>query len=104
MAKHSRARSALIGLSWGAGHASTIVALGAPVVLWTAELPSTARCAVEAIIGVIIFALGLRLLLRRGRGDAHTRAHRRPHGLREAYAVGVLHGAGGSAGMGLLII
>jgi hypothetical protein len=104
MARSSRVRSALIGLSWGAGHASTVIALGVPVVLWSAPLPSGVQQGIEAAIGVVIFALGLRLLLRHGRGEAHAHPHRPPKTLREAYAVGVVHGAGGSAAVGLLII
>lgn len=104
MARHSRGRSALIGLAWGAGHASTVLALGVPVVLWTAPLPEGAQRAVEALVGTVVFALGLRLLIRHGRGEAHPHPHRTPRSLREAYAVGVVHGAGGSAGVGLLII
>jgi hypothetical protein len=104
MARQSRGRSALVGLAWGAGHASTVVALGIPVVLWTAALPEGAQRAVEALVGAVIFALGLRLLIRHRRGEAHPHPHRPPRSLREAYAVGLVHGAGGSAGVGLLII
>jgi hypothetical protein len=104
IARHTRSRSALIGLTWGAGHASTVVALGVPVVLWSAAIPEEAQRGVEALIGVVIFALGLRLLLRHGRGLAHPHPHEPPQGLREAYTVGLVHGAGGSAGVGLLIL
>lgn len=104
MARHSRRRSALVGLSWGAGHASTVLCLGVPVVLWAATLPEGAQRGIEALIGVVIFALGLRLLARHGRGELHPHPHEPPRSLREAYAVGVIHGAGGSAGIGLLII
>jgi hypothetical protein len=102
--RNSRGRSALIGLAWGAGHASTVICLGVPVVLWSAALPEGAQRAIEALIGVIIFALGLRLWVRHARGEAHAHPHRPPRSLREAYWVGVIHGAGGSAGIGLLII
>ena len=47
---------------------------------------------------------GLPPLLRHNRGDQHAHPHRPPRSLREAYAVGVVHGAGGSAGIGLLLI
>ena len=104
MAKHSRRGSALIGFSWGAGHATTVIALGVPVVLWAAVMPEGLHQAIEALIGVVIFALGLRLLIHHGRGAMHQHPHRPPQSLREAYAVGVVHGAGGSAAIGLLII
>lgn len=104
IARHTRGRSALIGLFWGVGHASTVVALGISVLLWSAAIPEGAQRGVEALIGVVIFALGLRLLVRHGRGQAHPHPHRPPRGLREAYTVGLIHGASGSAGVGLLII
>ncbi len=104
MARDSRGRSALIGLLWGAGHASTVLCLGIPIVLWSATLPVGAQRWIEAVIGLVIFALGLRLFVRHGRHQAHPHPHRPPRTLREAYAVGALHGVGGSAGIGLLLI
>jgi len=104
MARESRRRSTLIGLCWGAGHATTVLALGVPVVLWTAALPESVHQTIEALIGVVIFALGLRLLIHHHRGDLHAHPHRPPNSLREAYGVGVVHGAGGSAAIGLLIL
>jgi hypothetical protein len=67
-------------------------------------LPEGAQRAVEALIGVMILVLGVRLLIRHARGEVHAHPHRPPRSLREAYAVGVVHGAGGSAGVGLMII
>lgn len=104
LARDSRGRSALVGLLWGTGHASTVLCLGVPVVLSSATLPAGAQRSIEAVIGLIIFALGLRLLVRHGHHQAHPHPHRPPRGLREAYAVGALHGMGGSAGVGLLLI
>jgi high-affinity nickel permease len=104
MAKNSRRRSALVGLSWGAGHATTVVALGVPVVLWAARMPEGVHQAVEAVVGVVIFALGLRLVVRHRRGELHKHPHEAPQRLREAYTLGVIDGAGGSAAIGLLII
>jgi hypothetical protein len=104
MAKESRSRSALIGLVWGAGHATTVIVLGVPVVLWAAVMPEGIHEGIEALIGVVIFGLGVRLLMRHGRGQLHQHPHRPPQSLREAYAVGVVHGAGGSAAIGLLIL
>jgi hypothetical protein len=104
MARDSRRRSALIGLCWGAGHATTVLALGVPVVLWAAAMPASVHVIVEALIGAVIFALGLRVLVRHRRGELHAHPHRPPRSLREAYGVGVVHGAGGSAAIGLLIL
>jgi hypothetical protein len=104
MARSSRGRSAVLGLCWGAGHASTVLALGVPVVLWTTMLPPGAREAIEALVGFVILVLGLRLWIRHGRAERHPHPHRAPARLREACAVGALHGAGGSAGIGLLLI
>ena len=104
MARDSRRRSALIGLSWGAGHATTVMVLGVPVVLWTAAMPESIHQVIEALIGIVIFALGLRLLVGHRRGELHAHPHRPPRSLREAYAVGVVHGVGGSAAIGLMIL
>lgn len=97
-------RGALVGLSWGAGHGITMLAIGLPVVLWSAALPERWQRIVEATIGLVIFTLGLRLLLRHRRGGSHVHPHGPPRCLREAYAVGAAHGLGGSAGVGLLMI
>ena len=104
MARGSRRRPGLIGLSWGAGHATTVLALGVPVVLWTAAMPAGVHQILEASIGVVILALGVRLLVRHGRGEMHAHPHRPPRSWREAYTVGAVHGAGGSAAIGLLIL
>lgn len=104
MTRDSRRRSASIGLAWGAGHATTVLALGVPVVLWAAAMPEGIHEVIEAVIGMVIFALGVRLLIRHRRGGLHAHPHRPPRSLREAYGVGIVHGAGGSAAIGLLIL
>lgn len=104
MARGSRRRSALIGLAWGAGHATTVLALGVPVVLWAAAMPDSIHQVLEAGIGVVIIALAMPLLIRHRRGELHAHPHRPPPRLRGAYAVGIVHGAGGSAAIGLLIL
>jgi high-affinity nickel-transport protein len=128
-------RAALLGLAWGLGHATTLLALGVPALLVRRELPGGVERIAEAAIGVVIIALAARLLLRWRRGYLHTHAHRHggrwhahphahegetahapgaPHGHPHAealgrsplaaYAIGTLHGVGGSAGVTLLVI
>jgi ABC-type nickel/cobalt efflux system permease component RcnA len=163
-----------LGLAWGLGHATSLFALGVPLVLFKAALPERAQEAAEVSIGALIVALAVWLLVRwrrgifhvhvhvhdvradGGAGGAHTHAHfharasipsntvlqafeparrvafsrpaptpgacntvllgleARPghahgHTVRarsplQAYGIGLLHGIGGSAGVGVLLL
>lgn len=121
-------RAALLGAAWGVGHAVTLVAFGLPIVLFGAFLPAALQTAAEAAVGALIVALALRLLLhwRRGSFHAHEQRHdgngHRPVDRRnagsprdvsgarmgrspaQAFGIGLLHGMGGSAGVGLLLL
>jgi hypothetical protein len=98
-------RAGRLGLAWGLGHATTLFAFGLPIVLYRAYLPEAVQAGAEAVIGLIIVALAVRLLVRwRGarraeRGHAHA-----PRSSLQAYAIGLVHGAGGSAGVGVLLL
>lgn len=97
-------RSARVGLAWGAGHALTLFALGLPIVLFAAFLPARVQQAAETAVGVMIVVLALLLLLRWWRGEfapGHAHDVRTPV---QAFVVGLVHGIGGSAGVGLLLI
>jgi ABC-type nickel/cobalt efflux system permease component RcnA len=128
-----------LGLAWGAGHALTLAAFGLPIVLLGAYLPDSAQRAAEAVVGVMIMFLAIRLLLRWRSGHFHAHAHRHgdlehrhlhPHHAHEhshrpahpthdhthqpearlgrspwqAFGIGLVHGTGGSAGVGVLLI
>ena len=119
-----------LGLAWGAGHALTLAAFGLPIVLLQAYLPDTAQRAAEALVGLMIMFLAVRLLLRwrSGHFHAHTHTHGdlehrhlHPHRARghehthepeaelgrspvQAFSIGLVHGTGGSAGVGVLLI
>ena len=120
-------RASRLGLAWGLGHATTLVAFGVPIVLFGRYLPGDLRRAAEALVGVVIVALALRLLRRwraggfhvhehehdgvvhrhlHGHRDAegHRHEHAAPSSSRAAYGVGLVHGVGGSAGVGLLLL
>jgi high-affinity nickel permease len=102
-ATHHAAR---LGLTWGIGHATSLFVFGLPVVLYSAYLPQAVQDAAETTVGCLIVALALVLLARwrhgsfRLDGHAHARA-RKPW---QAYAIGVVHGMGGTAGVGLLLL
>jgi ABC-type nickel/cobalt efflux system permease component RcnA len=69
-------RAGRLGLSWGAGHAVTLATFGLPIVLMQSYLPDAAQRAAEALVGLMIMFLALRLLVRWRRGHFHAHAHR----------------------------
>jgi ABC-type nickel/cobalt efflux system permease component RcnA len=126
-----RRRAGRLGLAWGLGHAVTLAAFGLPVLLFHAYLPDPLQRGAEALVGVVIMALAVRLLLRWRRGRFHAHVHRHgevehrhlhPHGEAavhdhahdpasrlgrtplQAFGVGLVHGVGGSAGVGVLLL
>lgn len=102
------ASASLLGFSWGLGHATTLVLFGLPIVLFNQYLPHRVQQAAELAIGLVIMALALRLLVRwRRRGDerhGHSHTGRIGRSPQQAFGVGLLHGMGGSAGVGVLLL
>ncbi len=132
--KQSGRRAGVLGLSWGLGHATTLIAFGLPIVLFNGYLPEAVQRTAEVAVGVLIVVLALRLLIRWRRGylhahlhqhdgdfHRHLHVHERPQPKRagshkhrhapslgrsptQAYGIGLVHGMGGSAGVGLLLL
>jgi High-affinity nickel-transport protein len=102
--------AARLGAFWGLGHAVTLYAFGLPIVCFEAYLPERAQQAIETAVGVLIVGLAAWILVRWRRGTVHTRDHVQgtPHTHARtalgSLAVGLLHGAGGSAGVGVLLV
>src|SRR4051794_32244231 len=71
-----RRRALRLGLSWGLGHATTLLLCGLPIVLFRGYLPEGARRAAEFLVGLIIAALAVRLLARWRVGAFHIHEHR----------------------------
>ena len=104
---HAACRAGELGLAWGVGHGTTLLAFGAPIILFESALPEWAQHAAETAIGFIIVYLALRVLLRWRRGELTFHAHAHAHGARTrrgAFAIGLVHGMGGSAGVGVLVL
>ncbi len=100
-------RAGELGLAWGLGHAATLFAFGLPILLFDSVLPQRVQQAAETAIGLVIVSLALRLLVRWRRGELRFHAHPHAHGARTrrgAFAIGLLHGMGGSAGVGVLVL
>jgi ABC-type nickel/cobalt efflux system permease component RcnA len=126
-----RERAGRLGLAWGLGHALTLALFGLPIVLFGAYLPDSIQRVAEAAVGVMIMFLALRLLVRWRRGQFHAHAHSHgdvvhrhlhPHehahrhdhahepearlgrSAAGAFAIGLVHGMGGSAGVAVLLL
>jgi high-affinity nickel permease len=109
-------RAGRLGFSWGLGHATTLFAFGLPIVLYRAYLPDAVLESAEVLVGFVIVALAAWLLVRWRRGlfQLHGHEHEggnRPHRHRacsrsplQAYLIGLVHGMGGSAGVGILLL
>ena len=100
-------RAARLGLTWGLGHATSLFVFGLPVVLYSAYLPKPVQSAAETAVGFLIIGLAVLLLARWRRGvfaegAAHT--HVRTRSGRGAFGIGLVHGMGGTAGVGLLLL
>jgi ABC-type nickel/cobalt efflux system permease component RcnA len=105
------------------GHGTSLILIGLPLVLLGRYLPGPVQQAAEALIGVIIILLAVRLLIRWRRGHFHAHAHTHDgepvhrhihsHGsdsshehahhvsLRtplSSYGIGLVHGIGGRQG------
>src|SRR5919197_4767590 len=113
-------RAAALGLGWGAGHATSLLAFGLPIVLYRAYLPEAVEAGAETAVGVLIVALAAWLLVRWRRCALALRADRPPDSPHarpgphpparagrtplQAYAIGLVHGMGGSASVGVLLL
>jgi hypothetical protein len=104
---HGGRRSARLGLAWGGGHALTLFVFGLPIVLFAAFLPAVVRQGAEALVGLMIVALAVWLLARWRRGHfdpANGETGNDARTPRQAFGVGLLHGVGGSAGVGAILL
>jgi high-affinity nickel permease len=117
--------AARLGAAWGLGHATSLFAFGLPIVLFKAYLPERVQQGAETAVGILIAGLAVWLLVRWRRGlfHVHVHAHERfhahghvhhgdahPHRATparrpaQAFAIGLVHGMGGSAGVGVLLL
>jgi len=131
--KNSKLGLVLRGAAWGVGHTITLLAICAAVILLGLTLTDRVAATFEFAVGVMLVLLGLDVLRRmrakrvhfhvhsHGDGRPHLHAHghagaaashaadphdhRHPQGFpMRALAVGLMHGAAGSAGLLALIV
>jgi high-affinity nickel permease len=119
-------KAAGLGAWWGAGHATSLLALGIPLIAFKAQLPVWLESGAEKTIGLVILVLAARVILKWARGDyrasahAHDSGHPRRRHLRrgrgtahrhvrvrtrgQAAMIGLLHGLAGTGAVVVLLI
>ena len=100
--EQARRRAAALGAWWGLGHAVTLVVFGVPILLFEAYLPENVQRGAETAVAALIVYLAVRLLVRHRHRHEHGR-----HQVRSplaAFGIGLVHGLGGSAGVGVLLL
>jgi ABC-type nickel/cobalt efflux system permease component RcnA len=113
-----------LGAWWGLGHATTLLAVGLPLIALKGELPDWIERGAETGVGLVILVLGLRVLVKWRRGDYHAgphvhrhhdhrhlrhgagsgHHHRHVRGPRQAFGIGMLHGLAGTGAVVVLLI
>jgi high-affinity nickel permease len=104
--------AARLGAFWGLGHALTLVLFGLPILLFHRFLPERVQQMAETAVAAVIVFLAIRLLVRWRHGyfDLHPHAHEDQHHSHKvrtplgAFGIGLVHGTGGSAGVGVLVL
>lgn len=104
--------AARLGAYWGLGHALTLLVFGLPILLFQQFLPERVQQGAETGVAALIVFLALRLLVRWRHGYFNLHAHvhedeHHHHPVRTslgAFGIGLVHGIGGSAGVGILIL
>jgi ABC-type nickel/cobalt efflux system permease component RcnA len=104
--------AARLGAWWGLGHAVTLVVFGLPILLAERYLPEHIQQGAETAVAALIVFLAVRLLVRWRHGyfNLHAHAHhdeQHRHAVRTplgAFGIGLVHGMGGSAGVGILLL
>jgi ABC-type nickel/cobalt efflux system permease component RcnA len=110
--EHAVRKAARLGAFWGLGHAATLVLFGIPVLLFQRYLPERVQQTSETAVAALIVFLALRLLVRWRHGYFDLHAHVHPdrehgHAVRTpagAFGIGLVHGMGGSAGVGIPLL
>jgi ABC-type nickel/cobalt efflux system permease component RcnA len=130
---HGTRNATRLGAWWGLGHASSLLALGIPLIAFNSQLPGWLETGAEKGIGVIIISLAARVIWKWLRGDyrvsthphsqaaapgrpraaGHRHLHREQipeHGHRplrtpaQAFGIGTLHGLAGTGAIVVLIL
>ncbi|MFN4144705.1 MAG: sulfite exporter TauE/SafE family protein [Runella sp.] len=93
------------GIYWGLGHTSTILLVGAIILLGRIAFQEEDFRYFEALVGVMLIVLGvyrLYKLYQMPNGNQHIHTHK--HDSKLAYGVGLVHGLAGSGALLLTVL
>lgn len=99
-------KAVLVGVSWGFGHALSVLCAGGAIVLLGIVVPPRLGLGLELSVGLILVALGIANLTSASKRHVHD-APRAGAGLGrfvKSLGVGVAHGLAGSAAVALLVL
>ena len=117
-------RSTLVGIVWGIGHTTSLLAVALVVIGLHTEIPPRVASALELGVAAMLIGLGIRLLRTVARsaavhahahahdGHAHVHPHVHAHDVaahdhgprhRRPFLVGLVHGVAGSGGLMLMV-
>jgi high-affinity nickel-transport protein len=114
--ERSSAKAAWLGACWGLGHTLTLLATGALLVLFRAEMPAIAAQVFELCVVVLLVGFGVRAIYQgaRRRSARPTHTHRRPGAfspfqmdgwtVARPLLVGAVHGLAGSGALTALVV
>src|SRR5215471_5415352 len=78
--EQSMAGSALIGAAWGVGHTLTVMAVGAPIIVFGIIIPPQLGLSMEFAVGIMLVLLGVLTLTGIGRAVGTAHVHVGVHG------------------------
>jgi high-affinity nickel-transport protein len=107
LARHRSAwQASWVGISWGLGHAATLLAVGFALLALRIAIPERVTLSLELAVGAMLVGLGAANLvaLRQGVDEAAVSPESRPlpATLARSGLVGLVHGLAGSAAVALL--
>jgi hypothetical protein len=115
--ERSSTKAAWLGLWWGLGHTLTLLAAGAILLLFRAEMPVFASDAFEFGVVLMLVGFGLRAIYLGARGGSERPTHVHGHPrtpppahvgrwtlLRRPLLVGAMHGLAGSGALTALVV
>ncbi len=97
------ARAAWSGALWGLGHGAVMVLVGGALVATGVSVPPSVALVLDLAVAVMLVGLGIGALVSRRREPEPAEESAPPETIKRPLAVGLVHGASGTAALTLLV-